>query len=138
MRECSCGAPEFVHLPVCAGEFDPADKRRFMTSPGSLQLPEPTIRNVFSKVEQLMGSTAAAHSLLRRSPKSFFSGIERLATNLRALQQLCGCSLQQAQQALLLTPQLAHRKLEAPKFQCRVAALTVWYGHASPGECARE
>ncbi|KAI3424058.1 hypothetical protein D9Q98_009421 [Chlorella vulgaris] len=114
------------------GEFDPADKRRFMTSPGSLQLPQHTIRNVFSGVEQLMGSTAAAHSLLRRSPKSFFSGIERLATNLRALQQLCGCSLQQAQQALLLTPQLAYRKLEAPKFQCRVAALTEWYGHASP------
>jgi hypothetical protein len=83
-----------------------------------------------------MGSTAAAQSLLLRSPKSFVSGIERLATNLRALQQLYGCSLQQAQQALLLAPQLAQLKLEAPKFQCRVAALTEWYGHASPGGCA--
>ncbi|KAI3423405.1 hypothetical protein D9Q98_010622 [Chlorella vulgaris] len=114
------------------GVFDTADKRRFITSPDSLLIPEPTIRNVYRGVEQLIGSTAAAHSLLRRSPKSFLSGIERLATNLRALQQLYGCSLQQAQRVLLLTPQLAYRKLEAPKFQSRVAALTEWYGHASP------
>ncbi|KAL4854156.1 hypothetical protein ACK3TF_005011 [Chlorella vulgaris] len=113
-------------------EFDPDDKRRFITSRGALQLPEPTIRNVFSGVEQLMGSTAAAQSLLLRAPKSFVSGIKRLATNLGALQQLYGCSLQQAQQVLMRTPQIAYLMLEAPKFQSRVAALTEWYGHASP------
>jgi hypothetical protein len=99
-------------------------------------IPEPTIRDVFSGVEQLMGSTAAAQSLLRRSPKSFACGIKRLATNLSALQQLYGCSEQQAQKVLLRAAQLAPLKLEAPKFQCRVAALTEWYGHASPGGCA--
>ncbi|KAL4852639.1 hypothetical protein ACK3TF_006274 [Chlorella vulgaris] len=114
------------------GEFQPADKRRFMTSPGSLRLPEATIRSVFRGVEQLMGSTADAQSLLRLSPKSFGSGIERLATNLRTLQQLYGCSSQQAQKVLVRTPLLTPLMLEAPKFQCRVAALTQWYGHASP------
>ncbi|KAI3423415.1 hypothetical protein D9Q98_010631 [Chlorella vulgaris] len=114
------------------GELTPADKRRFIMSSDSLRLPEPTIRNVFSGVEQLMGSTAAAQDLLLRSPTSFGCGIERLATNLRALQQLYGCSLQQAQQVLLRTPQIAYLMLEAPKFQSRVAALTEWYGHASP------
>ncbi len=83
-----------------------------------------------------MGSTVAAQDLLRRSPQSFGCGIERLATNLSALQQLYGCSSQQAQQGLLRTPQLAYLKLEAPKFACRVAALTEWYGHASPGGSA--
>ncbi|KAL4852738.1 putative inactive ATP-dependent zinc metalloprotease FTSHI 3 [Chlorella vulgaris] len=114
------------------GGFTPADKRRFIISPEALLLPETTIRSVFSGVEQLLGSTAAAQSLLLRSPKSLGAGIKRLATNLCALQQLYGCSLQQAQQALLLAPQLAQLKLEAPKFQCRVAAVTEWYGHASP------
>jgi hypothetical protein len=121
---------------VCAGEFKPADKRRFIMSPESLQLPETTIRSVFSGVEQLLGSTGAAQSLLLRSPKSFGAGIKRLATNLGALQQLYGCSLQQAQQVLLRTSQLSTYVLEAPKFQCRVAALTKWYGHASPGGSA--
>ncbi len=121
---------------MCAGKFNLADKRRFITSPGSLQLPEPTIRDVFSGVEQLMGSTATAQSLLLLSPKSFVSGVERLATNLRALQQLYGCSLQQAQKILVRNPLLTPLKLEAPKFQRRVAALTEWYGHASPGGCA--
>jgi hypothetical protein len=88
-------------------------------------------------VEQLMGSTAAAQSLLLRSPKSFVSGVERLATNLRALQQLYACSLLQAQRVLLRTAQLNVYMLESPKVQCRVAALTAWYGHASPGGCAR-
>ncbi|KAI3424096.1 hypothetical protein D9Q98_009458 [Chlorella vulgaris] len=116
------------------GEFQPADKRRFiLSSTHSMLIPEPTIRDVFSGVEQLMGSTAAAQSLLRRSPKSFACGIKRLATNLSALQQLYGCSEQQAQKVLLRAAQLAPLKLEAPKFQCRVAALTEWYGHASPG-----
>ncbi|KAL4852642.1 hypothetical protein ACK3TF_006274 [Chlorella vulgaris] len=114
------------------GVFDSADKQRFITSPSSLRLPEPTIRNVYRGVEQLMGSTAAAQDMLLRSPRSFVSGIERLATNLRALQQLYGCSLQQAQRVLLRTPNLTPLMLEAPKFQCRVAALTEWYGHASP------
>ncbi|KAL4852743.1 Serine/threonine-protein phosphatase 4 regulatory subunit 3 [Chlorella vulgaris] len=114
------------------GEFKPADKRRFITSPHSLRLPEPTIMDVFTGVEQLMGSTAAAQSLLLRSPMSFVSGVERLATNLRALQQLYGCLLEQAQEVLVRTPKLAPLMLEAPKFQCRVAALTEWYGHASP------
>ncbi|KAI3423406.1 hypothetical protein D9Q98_010623 [Chlorella vulgaris] len=114
------------------GVFDSADKQRFITSPSSLRLLEPTIRNVYNGVEQLMGSTAAAQDMLLRSPKSFVSGIERLATNLRALQQLYGCSLQQAQRVLLRTPNLTPLMLEAPKFQCRVAALTEWYGHASP------
>jgi hypothetical protein len=91
---------------------------------------------VFSGVEQLMGSAVAAQDLLRRSPKSFACGSQRLDTNLCALQQRYGCSLQQAQQVLLRTSQLAYLKLEAPKFQCRVAALTEWYGHASPGGCA--
>jgi hypothetical protein len=91
---------------------------------------------MFRGVEQLMGSTVAAQDLLLRSPASFGCGIERLATNLRALQQLYGCSEQQAQRVLLRTPHLTPLKLEAPKFQCRVAALTEWYGHASPGGCA--
>jgi hypothetical protein len=131
---CGCVTPDSLQL--CAGKFDPDDKRRFITSPGSLRLPEPTIRNVFSGVEQLMGSTAAAEDLLLRSPKSFACGIERLATNLRTLQQLYGCSSQQAQKVLVRTPLLTPLMLEAPKFQCRVAALTEWYGHASPGGCA--
>ncbi|KAI3423410.1 hypothetical protein D9Q98_010627 [Chlorella vulgaris] len=114
------------------GMFDPDDKRRFIISPNSLRLPEPTIRNVFSRAEQLMGSTAAAQDMLRLSPKSFACGIKRLATNLGALQELYGCSLQQAQQVLMRSPQLAYRKLEVPKFQSRVAALTEWYGHVSP------
>ncbi|KAI3423430.1 hypothetical protein D9Q98_010646 [Chlorella vulgaris] len=114
------------------GKFAPAEKRRFIISPEGLVLPETTIRSVFSGVEQLLGSTAAAQSLLLRSPKSFGAGIKRLATNLGALQQLYGCSLQQAQQVLLSTPQLNAYMLEAPKFQRRVAALTEWYGHASP------
>ncbi|KAI3423417.1 hypothetical protein D9Q98_010633 [Chlorella vulgaris] len=114
------------------GEFDPADKRRFITSPVSLQIPGLTIRDVFRGVEQLMGSTAAAQDLLLRSPKSFGSGIERLATNLRSLQQLYCCSSQQAQKVLVRNPLLNAYMLEAPKFQCRVAALTEWYGHASP------
>ncbi|KAI3424074.1 hypothetical protein D9Q98_009437 [Chlorella vulgaris] len=114
------------------GEFQPADKRRFMTSPGPLQLPEATIRDVFRGVEHLMGSTAAAQDLLLRSPNLWSTGVERLATNLRALQQLYGCSVQQAQRVLLRESQLAHLKLEAPKFQCRVAVLTEWYGHTSP------
>ncbi|KAI3423429.1 hypothetical protein D9Q98_010645 [Chlorella vulgaris] len=106
------------------GNFTPADKRRFIMSPGSLRLPEHTIRDVFSGVEQLMGSTATAQSLLLLSPKSFVSGVERLATNLRALQQ--------AQRILVRNPLLTPLKLEAPKCQRRVAALTEWYGHASP------
>ncbi|KAI3423431.1 hypothetical protein D9Q98_010647 [Chlorella vulgaris] len=114
------------------GNFTPADKRRFIMSPDSLRLPEHTIRNVFRGVEQLMGSTAAAQSLLLRSPKSFAAGIKRLATNLGALQQLYGCSLQQAQKVLVRMPLLNAYMLEAPKFQSRVAALTEWYGHASP------
>ncbi|KAI3423420.1 hypothetical protein D9Q98_010636 [Chlorella vulgaris] len=114
------------------GEFTPADKRRFIMSPDTLRLPEHTIRNVFSGVEQLMGSTATAQHMLRLSPQSFHCGVERLATNLRALQQLYGCSSQQAQKVLVRTPQIANYKLEAPKFQCRVAAVTEWYGHASP------
>ncbi|KAL4854153.1 hypothetical protein ACK3TF_005011 [Chlorella vulgaris] len=124
--------PRWLLYQSLLGKFDPDDKRRFITSRGALQLPEPTIRNVFSGVEQLMGSTAAAQSLLLRAPKSFVSGIKRLATNLGALQQLYGCSLQQAQQVLMRTPQIAYLMLEAPKFQSRVAALTEWYGHASP------
>ncbi|KAI3424076.1 hypothetical protein D9Q98_009439 [Chlorella vulgaris] len=124
--------PRWNLLQSLLGEFQPADKRRFMTRLGSLQLPEATIRDVFGGVEQLMGSTAAAQDLLRRSPSSFGCGIERLATNLRALQQLYGCSVQQAQKVLMRSPQLAQLKLEAPKFQCRVAALTEWYGYASP------
>jgi hypothetical protein len=116
--------------------FDPDDKRRFIISPNSLRLPEPTIRNVFSRAEQLMGSTAAAQDMLRLSPKSFACGIERLATNLGALQELYGSSLQQAQQVLMRSPQLAYRKLEVPKFQSRVAALTESYGHVRPGGCA--
>jgi hypothetical protein len=107
-----------------------------MTSPGSLQLPEATIRSVFRGEEQLMGSTAAAQDLLLRSPNLWSTGVERLATNLRALQQLYGCSVQQAKTVLMRAPQLAYLKLEAPKFQCRVAVLTEWYGHASPGGCA--
>ncbi|KAI3424093.1 hypothetical protein D9Q98_009455 [Chlorella vulgaris] len=124
--------PRWNLLQSLLGEFQPADKRRFITSSGALRLPEPTIRAVFSGVEQLMSSTVTAQDLLRRSPKSFICGIERLVTNLRALQQLYGCSLQQAPRVLLRTPKLAPLMLEAPKFQCRVAALTQWYGHASP------
>jgi hypothetical protein len=86
----------------------------------------------------MMGSTSAAQDLLRRSPKSFCCGIERLATNLSALQQLYGCSLQQTQRVLLRESQLAQLKLEAPKFQCRVSVLTEWYGYASPGGCAEQ
>ncbi|KAL4854177.1 putative myosin light chain kinase [Chlorella vulgaris] len=124
--------PRWNLLQSLLGEFQPADKRRFITSSGALRLPKPTIRAVFSGVEQLMSSTVTAQDLLRRSPKSFICGIERLVTNLRALQQLYGCSLQQAPRVLLRTPKLAPLMLEAPKFQCRVAALTQWYGHASP------
>ncbi|KAI3424101.1 hypothetical protein D9Q98_009462 [Chlorella vulgaris] len=125
--------PRWDLLQSLLGEFQPADKRRIIfSSHHSLRLPEATIRSMFRGVEQLMGSTVAAQDLLLRSPASFGCGIERLATNLRALQQLYGCSLQQAQRVLLRTPHLTPLKTEAPKFQCRVAALTEWYGHASP------
>ncbi|KAI3424075.1 hypothetical protein D9Q98_009438 [Chlorella vulgaris] len=125
--------PRWNLLQSLLGKFQPADKRRFIFgSNESMLIPEATISSVFRGVEQLMGSTAAAQSLLRRSPKSIGGGIKRLATNLSALQQLYGCSEQQAQRVLLRESQLAHLKLEAPKFQCRVAVLTEWYGHTSP------
>ncbi len=106
---------------------------RFFISPACFELPEATILKVFQGIVELLGSEAAAQQLLRRCPKLFASGTQRLATNLSTLQQQNGCTLEEAGQVLLRAPQVAMYTMDSPKFQRRVECLTEWYGHASQG-----
>ena len=108
--------------------------RRFIQSRFVLRLPVATMEAVFEGAAELMGGVEAAQQLLRAEPKLFAAGVQRLRLNLAALQHpVAGCTLEEARQVLLSTPQLSVFALDTPKFRRRMEALTDFYEHANTG-----
>ena len=126
-------AAAFFVAPA-AGPFDKQMLRRFIHSRFVFRLPVATMEAVFEGAAELMGGEEAAQQLLRAEPKLFAAGVQRLRLNLAALQHpVAGCTLEEARQVLLSTPQLAVLALDTPKFRRRMEALTDFYEHANTG-----
>ena len=107
---------------------------RFIQKGTVFRLPVATMQAIFESTAEAMGGVEAAQQLLRAEPKLFSSGLQRLRLNLAALQHpVAGCTLEEARQVLLSTPQLSVFALDTPKFRRRMEALTDFYEHANTG-----
>ena len=126
-------AAAFFVAPA-AGPFDKHMCWRFIQKGTVFRLPVATMQAIFESTAEAMGGVEAAQQLLRAEPKLFSSGLQRLRLNLAALQHpVAGCTLEEARQVLLSTPQLSVFALDTPKFRRRMEALTDFYEHANTG-----